>query len=162
MSKRKKHRKQKKGKPPRKNTPTSAMCRFKQKTRKKLGNIKVVETELKMSAVIMEFIQPYIDDIETLEQYRSLVSIAVIAWNAAIIPLSQRAEMLLTFEEVIPGDSSVSFQKVMEEFIERKQAYFPDINRFIVRYEVTETEDDWHLAIASNMTEEEAKQEGYL
>ena len=164
MSKRKKRKRTKKRIKQRPKKPTSALAmrRFKQKARKNMGNVKVIETELKMSELLIDFMQPYLEAAETLEQYRSLVGMAAIAWNIASLPPPMRPEMLQNLEEFMPSTSSGAFQEIIDELIKRKETYFADVDRLIIQYDVTETDDGgWHLAIASNMAEEEAKREGY-
>jgi len=158
--------KQRKKKHTKKSTPASAMRRFKINTRKhahEMGDkVKFVETELKMSAVLIDFMEPYMDEVKTVHQYRILTSLAAIAWNAALLPQPNREEMIQKIEQTMPQEHRETVQELIEELIERKQEYFADITRYITHYEITETEDDWHLAIASILTGEEAKQGGYL
>ena len=41
---------------------------------------------IKMSDVLEEFVEPYLEFAETEEAYRKLLSVAVVAWNVALFP----------------------------------------------------------------------------
>ncbi|MBC8462076.1 MAG: hypothetical protein H8D67_29255 [Deltaproteobacteria bacterium] len=48
--------------------------------------------EVKMSEVIMDFIEPYREYANTYEAHRKLITLALLAWNAALLPLSYAEE----------------------------------------------------------------------
>lgn len=158
MSKRKKRRRAKK------HTPGSAMRRLKRNTERQVhemgDKIKFVDTELKMSAVLIDFMEPYRDEVETLQQYKSLVGIAAFAWNAALLPPDKQVEAAQQVVETMSVEIQAAGQDLFIELLERKQRHFAHFKRMIVHYEVTETRDDWHLAVASTLTPEEIKQSG--
>jgi hypothetical protein len=50
--------------------------------------------EVKMSEVLEEFVEPYLDFAQNRSQREKLFSIAVIAWNLAIMPGNERQPMI--------------------------------------------------------------------
>lgn len=48
----------------------------------------------KMSEVIQQFIAPYMPLVRNLQDMERLVTMALVAWNAALLPPAERAEML--------------------------------------------------------------------
>ncbi|MBI3941715.1 MAG: hypothetical protein HY326_01775 [Chloroflexi bacterium] len=109
----------------------------------------------KMSEVIMEFIEPYMEFATSLTQYKKMVELAIIAWNAALLP-QKEIEILLkgTLKNLmLPGDEDMEkeFRSVVEDLIRRKQQYFAGNKRLIVSYRATETKDNFHLAIVSRL-----------
>ena len=75
------------------------MDRFKTRLRKQelLHNTKYVSHrpgEERMSEVLMEFVDPYTVHAGTEEQWRKLLGVAVIAWNASMFPPGERKRMV--------------------------------------------------------------------
>ena len=59
---------------------------------------------VRMSDVLIDFIEPYADAVDSLEAYRSLLTIAIAAWNIALAPEESRSafldEMFETFSQI--------------------------------------------------------------
>jgi hypothetical protein len=111
--------------------------------------------EVKMSEVIEILIQPYMAGLDTLNAYRNLVGVAVLAWNATLLPpnAQEEADTALGNLSLTP-EGKENVRAFMRELMARKMVLFPDLNRFIVGYEVTEVRDGWHLSIASTLASE--------
>lgn len=153
MIKRRKRRGEKK------RTISSAMHRLEKDTRRQVGNkAKFVETELKMSEVLVDFMSPYLDEIETLHQYESLVGIAAFAWNAALMPPELHAETLQRITQTVPKSVRAGIKTLFMELLERKQRHFAHIKRFIVNYQITDLGDDWHLSVAFALAPDEVEE----
>jgi len=107
----------------------------------------------KMSEVLSEFIEPWIEAADTLQSYDKLIGTAIIAWNAALLPKDQRQKMLDDMARTIAATADKQtlkdFQVIMADFIRRKERHFADHKRFIFSYEVKETKNGFHLAVAS-------------
>ncbi|MFM6135982.1 MAG: hypothetical protein ACKPCP_17815, partial [Sphaerospermopsis kisseleviana] len=54
---------------------------------------------IKMSDVLKQFVAPYLDTVHNLQQCKALLSLAAIAWNAAVMPESEQKTILDTFLE---------------------------------------------------------------
>lgn len=108
----------------------------------------------KMSEVLFRFIEPYWGLAEGKEDYEKLLTIAMIAWNTALLPEGEREEFLN--EKVKPVLSSLGrgflqdFKAIVEGLIRRKERFFSDNRRFIVDYVLSEVRGNrYHLSVAS-------------
>lgn len=107
----------------------------------------------KMSAVIIEFMAPYAEVATSLAKYKQLVELAVVAWNTALMPKKER-EILLNERmknafRPYDEDRYKEFRSIVMDLIRRKQRYFAENKRLIISFRVSETKDQFHLAIAS-------------
>ena len=107
----------------------------------------------KMSAVLLDFIKPYRKYAKTYEAYHRLVSVALVAWNAALLPDSERQELIdNTVDAAMKAGNTRErdeAREVINELIKRKERYFATNKRFIVSYQLTETETHYYLSVAS-------------
>ena len=102
-----------------------------------------------MSEVILEFLEPYSEDWETEEQFRQLVGLGVLAWNAALFPGSQRAEVNEQLVGALPPEARPEMRALFTEMILRKDTLFASINRAILDFQVTMTPSGPHLSVLS-------------
>jgi len=112
------------------------------------------EGEAKMSGLIAELIDPYLDDAKTLNAYKNLVATACIAWNSALLPEAKRPpeiNKLIGELGAVPDELRQEMLAIILEMVERKLALFPDNHRQIVNFKVTETKQNYHIAIASTL-----------
>lgn len=109
----------------------------------------------KMSDVIWQFMAPYISYAEDLASMQKLVTIAAIAWNAAIMSEEDSADFLGNMIETLPADVREDAAAVIGDLIRRKKRYFAQNKRLIVNMKVTDTGDGFHLAVAASMPGED-------
>ena len=109
----------------------------------------------KMSEVLEEFVEPYRDSADTFDAYRKLLSVALVAWNAALLPEGKRRAMI---DEMIaaglPHASAADRAQtrgLIEAMVRRKQEHFAANQRAIVSFELTDRGDDYYLAVASTL-----------
>jgi hypothetical protein len=112
----------------------------------------------KMSEILREFIEPFREFADTTEAMHRLLATALVAWNTALMPEAERAESLKVVSENLPPDTVEDFYAIVEEMVERKERYFAQYNRYILEYELTETENDYHIAVISTEGPEEANE----
>jgi len=107
----------------------------------------------KMSEVLEEFIEPYIESATTPEAYHKLIALAIIAWNAALLEETERQNLITQSTEAILAKAGEEWKKDLQDilamFIERKQRYFANNRRYILNYHLSETEKGYHLAVIS-------------
>lgn len=108
-----------------------------------------------MSEVLREFVEPYWHIPDDEQGMRKLLSTALVAWNAALLPESERSEHLAKMAEVLPEETHADFYAIVSEMIERKEEYFTQYNRTIIDYELTDRGDDYHISVMSLMPGEE-------
>jgi hypothetical protein len=113
----------------------------------------------KMSEVLENFIEPYLEFARTHQQRKHLFEIAVTAWNLALLPVDERQTVME--EAIAPILSSQTtliqhdFQEIVDGMIERKLDYFADNKRFIVSFELKDTGREFQLLVASTTKEAE-------
>src|SRR5260370_37751202 len=81
---------------------------------------------VKMSKVLEDFVKPYMESSPTEESLRKLLAVGIVAWNAALLPPTERENLLRETEETLPAELRNDFRVVLEPMIERKLAYFAD------------------------------------
>ena len=92
---------------------------------------------VKMSKVLEDFAKPYMESNPTEESLRKLLTVASVAWNAALLPPIEREKLLRETEETLPAELRNDYRIVIEPMIERKLAYFADNRRMILNFELT-------------------------
>src|SRR5260370_2153287 len=60
---------------------------------------------VKMSKVLEDFAKPYMESNPTEEPLRKLLNVAIVAWNAALLPPIERDKLLRETEETLPAKS---------------------------------------------------------
>jgi hypothetical protein len=107
----------------------------------------------KMSEVLEEFIEPYVESATTPEAYQKLIALAIIAWNAALLEETERQNLITQSIEAIRTTAGEEWKKDLQDFlamlIERKQRYFANNKRYILNYHLSETKKGYHLAVIS-------------
>jgi hypothetical protein len=124
------------------------------------GIVTSPEGVAKMSEVLEEFIEPYLDTATNSYDRKILVGMAVMAWNLALMPASKRQPLIKKFilDVFGKGDPRTSqdiqdIKDIINELIGRKLEIFPDNQRFIVEFQLQETRNQFHLSVASTLME---------
>lgn len=111
--------------------------------------------EVKMSEVLTDFVEPYIEFTDTEEDYRKLLVLAIMAWNASFLPEKEQQDMIDgILDKGIPTGSEelkAGLKEIVKELVIRKKVYFPEYTRRIIDFEVTDTGKGYHLAVASTL-----------
>jgi hypothetical protein len=109
----------------------------------------------KMSEVLDDFIEPYSDLADTEDAYRKLLSLGVLAWNAALLPEDQRQAMIdKTLEAGLTrasGANRAQAREFIEMLVRRKQEHFAGNQRAIISFTLSNTADGYHLSVASTL-----------
>jgi hypothetical protein len=118
--------------------------------------IKVVprHTGRKVSEVLMEFAEPWLEEAINDEQSRTVVSMAVLAWNMAGIPEPERWDrMSLEFASKLgePGKA------ILKEMIARKLAVYADENHTLLDFAITGEGDNMRVDVVYSLSPEEAR-----
>src|SRR4051812_3308600 len=85
--------------------------------------------ELKMSEVLLAFAEPYLETCPNDDAFKRLLSVAVMAWNAALYSGKQRADFVHQMVETVPPDIRADMRAIVEEMILRKETQFAHIKR---------------------------------
>lgn len=112
--------------------------------------------EVKMSEVLEDFVDPYLDMAQTRSQREKLFSIAVLAWNLAIMPKKEQQPLIdELLNRVLNEDDPLAQQdirEIVDELIERKQTFFAKNKRYIIDYQIQDTGKEFFLSVASTLS----------
>ena len=115
----------------------------------------------KMSDVLNEFIEPYLETVNNISDYKSLVMMSVIAWDVSLLPIDKQEEGLESMTSELfadaPAEIENDMRSIINKLIARKNKYFSSIKRFIVDYTVRDTGRDYHLSVVSSLIDDENK-----
>jgi hypothetical protein len=116
----------------------------------------------KMSEVLEDFIEPYLEFARNHQQRQHLFEIAVTAWNLALLPADERQAMMdQTIAPILSSQTALiqqDFQGIVDGMIKRKLDYFAENKRFIVSFELKDAGRKFQLLVAS--TAGKAEQNG--
>jgi hypothetical protein len=102
----------------------------------------------KISEVVMRFIGPLIHESYTETQWKALIELALISWNASLLPLEERKA---TIDEHVREGIVLKPEEAKQaiyELIERKDRYFADYHQLLVSYDLTMTAKGPLLTVA--------------
>jgi len=106
----------------------------------------------KMSDILVEYGEPLLETIDTDDkaEYEKGIMMAIMFWNCAIMQDTPkgRREVEKTLKPMMRDAESKSVVKYM---LNRKREMFPENNRIMMNYELSETPDGLHLSIVSSI-----------
>jgi len=96
----------------------------------------------RMSAVLIDFAQPFLQGDESVEIYRRVLTMAALAWNASFLPAAERNEARDEFANTVcrgsePEDYAFALN-LFEGMTRRRRDEFGEIRRMIVDVDVAE------------------------
>lgn len=106
----------------------------------------------KMSEVIGEFAQPWMDLVRTDEDYATILRLAIIAWNSAHLAEQERFEGLDPEMVKALGEPGM---KLLRSMIDYKLAHYSDYNRPILDYEISGAGPNLRLEVVSSVPDPE-------
>ena len=80
-----------------------------------------------------------------------LLTLALVAWNAALFSGSKRSDFIESMAQAVPADARQDMRTIIEEMIQRKEAHFASHKRMIVDYQITMTPSGPNLAVISTL-----------
>jgi hypothetical protein len=110
----------------------------------------------KMSEVLENFVSPYMDVSESKEELQILFAMGMSAWNIALEPVEQRAEIIEQFVNKIFHTQSTKSAEVGKNFIleliDRKNELFSTNQRRIISFDLDYISlGEYHISVASTM-----------
>jgi hypothetical protein len=120
--------------------------------------------EVKMSDVLGDFVAPYYSMAKTANAYRMLLTLGSLAWNASFLSHDQQEEMI---DQVLASglptatdQEATELRALVHELIARRKALFSEHKRLIVSFDLKDTGEGYHLAVASTLEEVPLKDRG--
>jgi hypothetical protein len=109
---------------------------------------------IKMSKVLEDFVEPLADPDLDYDGYEQLLSMAMVAWNAALEPEYRRAFFISSAIDAAMEHASIwermACRELIEKLVSRKLEYFANFPRPILAFHLEELEDGKrHLSVVS-------------
>jgi hypothetical protein len=107
---------------------------------------------VKLSEALMKISEPYDYDDLSSDDYKKLIIMTIAAWNIANQPEEQRAEQMNGFLKFMPGleePDKIVMAKILGALMLRKLEFYPNDNRIVADFKLTETETKRHLFVSS-------------
>jgi hypothetical protein len=104
---------------------------------------------LRLSERLVDLIAPYREEGLTSQRYEMLIGAAATAWNLSLLPEAERPEALRRAFRKANVREVEAAAEVIVKLMRRKEQLFPDDNRTIVSWEVSESGDQCHVSVAS-------------
>lgn len=93
--------------------------------------------QVKMSEVLMALVEPEWHTCKDEDAMNKLLTLGIIAWNAANLKGAKRTAFLEEMSQSFPIDLRRDFMYVVEPFIRRKEQLFPHILRPMLSFDLT-------------------------
>ncbi len=103
--------------------------------------------DVKLSEALIKISEPFHYENLDLTGYRNLTMMAMAAWNIANQPEEKRDEQILGFIKVLP-EEQVAMQ-MFTTLIKRKLELYPNDNRIVKDFKLTEATTEWRLSVTS-------------
>ncbi len=120
------------------------------------GEAKAASKLPKLSERILVLADRLMPEKPSEEETRVAISLAVLAWNVAVVPLEKRQEGLAVIGETMP-DLNVIDRKEVEDHVlkiaQLKEKLFPDDRRFAVNYRLVAEEGGLQFEVAATSPE---------
>jgi hypothetical protein len=100
----------------------------------------------------MEFAEPWLDQVETDDQRRKVIGMAVLAWNMARLADSDRPDRNDSEIAEKLGEAGMS---ILNEMIGRKVALYPEERRVILDFEFTADSGRMRVDVVTSLSPEE-------
>lgn len=97
------------------------------------------------------FVEPYAELADTEEAYLALLNLAMMAWNAALLPEEGREELLEEALGKFPRGFREEGAQVVRELMARKEQLFPENRHLILDFEIVDTGERGRLVAVSTM-----------
>jgi hypothetical protein len=113
----------------------------------------------RMSQVLIDFLDPFLTGEESLNTYRTAMTIACTAWNASLLPPPERERIMRRAGKMVPGgprsEERATFEAMFKALMQRRIEDFAEITRIVYDVEVLELENgSWHVNAASSLAED--------
>jgi hypothetical protein len=105
--------------------------------------------DLRLSERLVDLIAPYRDGHPTLKACETLIALAAAAWNLTLLPEQERTRAFREAVADVPARDRDGVADVLAALIQRKEQMFPDDRRVIAHWEVSESENECHVQVAS-------------
>lgn len=129
--------------------------------RKEFSDSKIVVEapgQVKMSKVIVDFIEPFLELAEDEEAEKIIVMLSIMAWNANLLPKKEQKSFIKKVEKEAGAEGNEMFKMMVKMMASYKKENYPDLNRYIFDSQLTYTKDGMNLNVISSLEPPEEKE----
>lgn len=105
--------------------------------------------DLRLSERLVDLIAPYREEGLSSGRYEQLIGAAATAWNLSLLSDGERPDALRDAFRNAKVRDIEAVAEVIVTLMRRKEELFPDDRRTIVSWEVSESDGQYHVAVAS-------------
>jgi hypothetical protein len=119
------------------------------------------ELEIKMSAIILHLAEDLLKLAKTKVEHQKAISVTCFAWNFAVMfDEREREDKLEEFidSQITNSQDRHDLSVIVHSIIEKRDYYYPEVNRIIVHYELLGNKGDFRLNVASTVAKEDIPQ----
>lgn len=103
----------------------------------------------KISASLVELVEPYLEEVETRQQFELIAGLGVLAWNIASSPPGEGEALYREAVGKLQAPETELAEELIQELVEQKLLLFPDDRRIVVSWDVRKVGDQFILRAAS-------------
>jgi hypothetical protein len=111
--------------------------------------------EVKMSEVLTDFVEHFAPSTRTGNDYRMLLQLGALAWNASFLSGDQQEQMISDLlANGMPAatvQERLELKRMLHALIDRRQSEFAEHKRLIVGMDWKETSDGGYFSVASTL-----------
>ena len=109
----------------------------------------MIGSKYKVSALVLEMVQPMLVDANDPEEMREILSMGVVAWNCGILrDIGGEAALNEVFMKLKAGEYRYE-RKLLDEYIDIKCTKFKAYNEIIIGYELSEDEGKLNFTVTT-------------
>ncbi len=109
----------------------------------------------KMSEIILEFARPYLDEVDSFDDYKKVIPMAMIAWNLGLTDESemevQLAALCNDLGHSMTDDLAIEFRQRVSALVYRKRQHFSEVKRLVMDWDIVEMGNSFHLNVVSTL-----------
>jgi hypothetical protein len=99
--------------------------------------------------VLLEFLEPWSEHWGNEAECRKLLSVGIVAWNAAVVSGSERENLIQSTLKAVPPEVRADLRTVLDEMVRRKEAHFASNRRMVISYDLSMTPTGPYLQVLS-------------
>jgi hypothetical protein len=113
------------------------------------------QVSIKMSEIILHLAEDLLEVAKTKPHYQFAITITCTAWNMAMLfepeQHKEQIEKFITAFNVKDEEGKEEIRDMILSIIEKRNIYYPDIERLVMDYELLGNKGDFHLNVASTV-----------
>ena len=123
------------------------------KRKKKSSNLSAhkASSEIKISEAILKLSEPLRNKYKESRQIKVIISVTIMAWNISLFPEEEQEnvrDMLIDkLPEDLSGEDISTLLACIGDLIAQKKKYYPNVNDYIVKYDLSISGDDITLTV---------------